>query len=240
MPAPISEIRANLARKPFSIKAQEQDTKAEIIIYSDIGSSWWSDGVSAKSFSDELDQLPKTVTEISVRLNSPGGDVFDGMTIYNRLKQHKAKVIVHVDGMAASIASIIMLAGDEVIMGEGAMIMIHKPWTGVWGNSDVLDHTSETLLQLEDQMTTIYMRRAKKLSREEIRNMLRDETWFGAEDAIKWGFADKVVETATPIAASATNRPWMRKTPEIKNTVNALAAPAISELQAKIKNILSK
>jgi len=239
MPSPISEIRANLARKPFSILAKENDTKAEIIIYADIGSSFWSDGVSAKSFSDELDLLPKSVTEISVRLNSPGGDVFDGMTIYNRLKQHKAKVIVHVDGMAASIASIIMLAGDEVIMGEGAMVMIHKPWTGVWGNSDVLDHTSDTLLQLEDQMTTIYMRRSK-LSREEIRVMLRDETWFGAEKAIEYGFADKVVETAVPIAASATNRPWMKRTPEIKATVSSLVAPAISDLKAKIQNSLKK
>lgn len=235
----LSEIRAKMADKKFSISmAKGDDTKAEILIYAEIGASFWGDGVSAKSFSDELDALAKTVKEITVRVNSPGGDVFDGITIYNRLKQHKAKIIVKVDGMAASIASIIMLAGDEIIMGEGAMMMVHKPWTGVWGNSDDLDHTSNVLLQLEEQMLGIYQRRSS-LSREELSMMLKDETWISAEDAMKYGFADKIEGEAIPVAASVMDKGWLKKSPKNLITIDDVAKKEISENISKIDAILN-
>ena len=134
--------------KKFEIKAKSQ-TVAEIVVYGVIGQDFWGDGISAKSFSDQLNNLPKTVNQIDVRLNSGGGDVFDGVSIYNRLKQHKAKVTVYIDGLAASIASVIALAGDEVVMGEGALMMIHKPWTWAMGDSaaleEVIDRDWETM-----------------------------------------------------------------------------------------------
>ena len=97
-----------LNNKPFQIRVKKDSKKAEINLYATIGSSFWEDSISAKQFSDELKNIGD-VEEITLRVNSPGGDVFDGLTIYNRLKQHKAKIIVYVDGMAASIASIIFL-----------------------------------------------------------------------------------------------------------------------------------
>ena len=113
MPQKILNFKAK--GKPLQIRS-ESATKAEIIIYAPIGQSFWEESVSAKDFSDQLNKLEPTVNEISVRINSPGGDVFDGIAIYNRLKQHKAKKIIYIDGLAASIASIIALAGDEIII----------------------------------------------------------------------------------------------------------------------------
>src|SRR3990167_5198523 len=104
------------------------DGEAEILIYEFIGEDFWSGrGMDAKRFSDELKALGD-INKIIVRINSPGGDVFDGNTIYNILKAHKAQVEVRIDGIAASIASVIAMAGDKIIMPENAMMMIHNPW----------------------------------------------------------------------------------------------------------------
>ena len=100
-------------QKPLRV-ASKSATKAEITLYSAIGEGLWGDSISAKQFSETLNSIDPAVNEITVRINSPGGDVFDGVAIYNRLKQHKAKIIVHIDGLAASIASIIALAGDKI------------------------------------------------------------------------------------------------------------------------------
>ena len=148
-------LAGNRAGTPLKI-LNKSATEAEIVIYSQIGTDFWGEGVSAKSFSEEMKKLSDTVSTINVRINSPGGDVFDGITIYNRLKQHKAKKIVHIDGLAASIASIIALAGDEVHMGEGALYMVHLPWTWAVGNRSDLDNTVNRLMDVEEQMLVIY------------------------------------------------------------------------------------
>ena len=176
----------------ISIKAKTEKV-AEIIIYDIIGSSYWDETVSAKSFCDELSKLPESIETINVRINSPGGDVFDGQTIYNRLKQHKAKIVVYVDAMAASIASIIAMAGDEIIMSEGSQMMIHKPMTGRHGNSIELQEAIDLLDSVEEQMLGIYSRRTGT-DKEEIRQMLAAETWLTAEQAVDMGFATKAME----------------------------------------------
>lgn len=187
-------------------------TSAEIVIYSEIGETFWGEGVSAKSFSEELKELPKSVKQIDVRLNSPGGDVFDGIAIYNRLKQHPANVTVYIDGLAASIASIIALAGDEVILGEGALLMIHKPMSGVWGNSTEMEEMISRLDDVEEQLVGIY-RRKTGLDRSEIKSMLAKETWIEAEDALSMGFVDKIMEEddTVRIAASFNKCPWIKE-----------------------------
>lgn len=239
MPTKLAQIRASLDQKPLSIVAAKgDDTKAEITIYADIGDDMWSNAVSATSFSKEMDKLPASIKEITLRLNSPGGSVFDGMTIYNRLKQSKAKIIVRVDGLAASIASIIALAGDEIIMGEGAFLMIHKPWTGMYGNSDEFEHTANTLLQLEEQMLGIYSRKTK-IDREELRTMLRKETWISAEDAVKAGWANKI-EGGLPIAASLLDRQWLSKAPRNLIGIPDIVKTEVEAAQAKISAILNK
>lgn len=193
-------------------------TTAEIVIYSEIGENFWGEGVSAKSFSAELKELPESVKQIDVRLNSPGGCVFDGITIYNRLKHHSANVTVYIDGLAASIASIIALAGDEVILGEGALIMVHKPMAGVCGNSADMEAMIARLDDVEEQLVGIYKRKTG-LDRSEIKSMLAKETWIEANEALEMGFVDKIMEEEDRIrvAASFEGCPWIKE--NIKNKI---------------------
>ena len=213
--------------------------KAEILIYGSIGESWFGDSITAKQFSEELGKLEASVNEITVRINSPGGDVFDGIAIYNRLKQHKAKVVVHIDGLAASIASIIALAGDEIVIGEGALYMVHLPWTMAMGNRTELDHVVNRLLDVEEQLISIYSKKTKK-SRTEIKKMLEDETWMDAEQAIKEGFVDSKIEDSLPIAASAISSKWIHRQPKTYKSETAVVAAKIDELKKKIETKLSR
>lgn len=211
-------------------------TQAEIILYAGIGQDWWGDGsmISAKQFSDELKKLDASVNEIVLRINSPGGDVFDGIAIYNRLKQHKAKVIVYIDGLAASIASIIALAGDEIYIGDGALYMVHLPWTFAMGNRMELDNTINRLLDVEEQMISIYKKKSG-LERAEIKALLEAETWMGADEAVEKGFVTSKVEESTPIAASAMKSRWMNKAPTKYRSETEAVSAGIDELKKKIQ-----
>lgn len=216
-------------------------TEAEIIIYAGIGQDYWGDGsmISAKQFSDALKKIGDTVKNINVRISSGGGDVFEGVAIYNRLKQHKAKKTVYIDGLAASIASIIALAGDEIIMGEGAMYMIHLPWTFAIGNRTDLDNTVNRLLDVEEQMLGIYARKTG-LDRSEIRAMLEAETWFDAKEAIEKGFVDSQMEETMPIAASMINAKWISKKPKGYFSETKAAQTKITEMKNKIQERLAR
>jgi len=220
----------------FRINNKSQ-TEAEIIIYDEIGESFFGDGVSAKSFSAELKEISSSVKNITVRVNSPGGNVFDGLAIYNRLKQHPAKITVYVDGLAASIASIIALAGDEVIMGEGALFMIHRPSTGVAGNASDLEEMINRLDDVEEQLVGIYMRKTK-LGRSEIKTMLADETWMSANEALDFGFVDSTMgaEDVLPIAASS-KLPWAKNMPKSKSN---FVKSKVSNLTKNIEDFLAR
>lgn len=236
-----------MSHKLFNINAKRglefknsTPTTAEIVIYSDIGQSFWGDSISAKDFHEMLSKIPETVNEITLRLNSPGGDVFDGIAIYNRLKQHKAKVTVYVDGYAASIASIIMLAGDEVIMSEGALVMIHKPWTGKWGNAADFEQVINLLDDIEEQMIGIYQRKTK-LDRNEIRQMLLAETWFNADQALEKGFVTKKMapDEKVDMAASLDRAVWMKKKPQVESA-SAIIKDDIKLLTKEIEEFLAR
>lgn len=228
------------SKTPFKIRS-ESATKAEIVLYAAIGPDYWGDGtmVSAKNFSDQLKALPKTVNELTVRINSPGGDVFDGITIYNRLKQFNGTVNVIIDGLAASIASIIALAGDTITIGEGALYMVHLPWTFAYGNRMELDNVVNRLLDVEEQMIGIYAKRSG-LDRAEIKSLLEAETWMGAEEAIEKGFVDSKVEDSLPIAASAMKSPWFAKAPAKFNSEKMAVDAAKADLKKKISGILAR
>lgn len=224
--------------KSFQIR-NKSATNAEIILYGAIGESFFDDAVSAKNFSNELASLPKTVNQIDVRVNSPGGDVFDGVTIYNRLKQHSAKVTVHIDGLAASIASIIALAGDEIIMGEGALYMIHLPWTFSMGDRNDLENTINRLLDVEEQLLSIYSRKTG-LDRLEVKKMLEDETWLDADEALEMGFVDKKVQESEPIAASALDKKWIVKRPKNFLSETKVVEKGINDLSKKIEGLIAR
>lgn len=217
-------------------------TEAEIIIYAGIGQSWWGEDtmISAKQFSDELKKIPETVNTLNVRINSPGGDVFDGIAIYNRLKQHKAKKVIYIDGLAASIASIIALAGDEIKMGEGALYMIHLPWTFAVGDRTDLDNTVSRLMDIEEQMLGIYSRKTK-MDKSELRPLLEAETWMSADEALEKGFVNEKLEDTVAIAASAIkNSQWIAKKPVKFFSDTEAAQSKISEMKNKISSRLTR
>lgn len=240
MPKILGFVEKTKSQQPFAIRAKSA-TKAEIIIYDQIGRSFWGDGVSAKSFSDELKKLDASVNEITVRINSPGGDVFDGVSIYNRLKQHKAKIIVQIDGLCASIASIIALAGDEVIMGEGALYMIHLPWTYAAGNRTDLENTVNRLIDVEEQLISIYQKKTG-MDRSELKAMLEAETWLDADQALEHGFIDKKSdEESLPIAASVFDKSdWVKKTPKTYKSETSAIDEAKENLKKKIEATLAR
>lgn len=175
-------------KRKFETKYNESTNTTEITIYGVIGDSWWEDSVSAS----EIDSVLKEAQgDIIINLNSPGGDAFDGIAIYNRLKKHNGKIIINVDGWACSAASVIAMAADELTMGLGAMLMIHEASSIVWGSKTDMRKEANVLDELEEGIIDIYMTKAN-VSREEIREKVDGETWFSAQKAVEIGFADKV------------------------------------------------
>lgn len=208
-------------KNKFEIQ-NKTETYAEIFLYGSIGNNPWDDtAISEKDIADELRKLPKTIKNIDLRVNSGGGSVFSGTTIYELLKAHPAKVTAYVEGMAASIASVIIMAADEIIMGEGAFIMIHKPLSALYGNANDFQKTIDILDKIENQMVNIYKKRMS-VSKTEIERMLAEETWFNDEEAIKLGLADKKMEMSAEaryLAASLIEgNTWMKNKPQIKST----------------------
>jgi ATP-dependent Clp protease, protease subunit len=175
----------------FKAEAAEDTEAIELTIYGDIGESWWYDSTSAKDIEEALKGI--TANSIIVRLNSPGGDVFDGIAIYNQLKNHLAKVTVYVDGLAASAASLIAMAADELIMNTGSMLMIHEASTWAWGTKHDIRKTLNALEGIDKSIADIYMTRFQG-DRSEIEQMITNETWFTASEAVEVGLADRVNE----------------------------------------------
>ena len=186
----------------YSVKAAGSTEPAEVFIYDQIGSSFWDDGVTPSSLIDEIKALKlKDSDALSVRINSPGGNMFDGNTIYNYLRSIKQTIDVTIDGMAASAASIIAMAGDTIRMPENSFLMIHNPWMVVAGDSQVMRKTADDLDIMRDGAIKTYLERTgDNLSRDELVTMLDDETWLGADRAVELGFADEVLE---PVRAAA-------------------------------------
>lgn len=221
----------------------KDDENYELIIYGAIGESYYSDStVSAKKFLEELKKIPNNAKEIVLRINSPGGSVFDGMTIYERLKQHKAKIKVYIDGIAASIASIIAMAGDEISIGEGGMVMIHLPMSGVYGNKIDMEKTIEILEKIESQMIGIYSRKSGQTSAK-ISKMLMDETWMTSDEAVEMGFATKKisVKNSMRLAASMLEKnEYFKKRPDLKNIVRQQESEKVLDLKNKIQDFLAR
>lgn len=227
-------------KKDFSVIVNKTQTVAEVLLYGAVGDSMWDDNaVSANKFVDELNKLPSSVTEIQLRINSPGGSVFDGITMYERLKQHKAKVITYVDGVAASIASIIAMAGDEINIGEGSFFMIHKPMSATYGNSDDHEKTINILDKIEEQMISIYARKTG-LSRLEISKMLMKDTWINSDEALSMGFATTKIEASEQLLVAASmlkEAKWIVNPPSINTD---LMRNKISEIQNKYNKFLAR
>lgn len=175
------------ARPWYELQAKAGQRRAQLRIYDEIG--WF--GTSARSLGEELAELD--VDEIDLRLNSPGGSAHDGVAIYNALRSHKARVVVTVDGMAASAASLVAMAGDEVRMNRGSQMMVHAPWGAVIGNADDMAKGAEIFGKLADSYADIYAHRAGGTAGD-WREAMRDESWYTAAEAVDAGLADAVVD----------------------------------------------
>lgn len=185
--------------KPYVINRGGSNT-ADVLIYEQIGNSLWEEGVTAKAFAKDL-QAKGKLREINVRINSPGGSVFDGLAIYNTLKSHPAKVNVFIDGMALSIASVIAMAGDRIEMAQNALMMIHNPHGAVAGTAADIRQYADMLDKVRDAVLTSYVDRTG-MEADELIQMLDDETWMTAEEAMAHGFVDDTTEQLA-MAASA-------------------------------------
>lgn len=167
----------------------------ELLVYGDIG-GWWGD-VQARDFAEQLQAID--APEIDVRINSDGGAVFTAQAIYSSLKHHPAKINVYIDGIAASAATIIMMAGDRIIMPENAMIMVHNPLINIFGNAEELREWAETLDKVAETIKATY-RQKTGLDDETLDELLSKDTFMSASEALEYGFVDEVTP-ALEIAA---------------------------------------
>ena len=175
------------------------EAEAHVYIYDEIGESWWG-GLSPRALVDEITALD--VSTLTVHVNSPGGAAWDGLTIMNALRSHQAEVHVIVDGLAASAASVIAMAGDRITMNRGATMMIHDASGGAWGNAQTLEETAEILHKLSDSYADVYAARAGG-DRAQWRAAMQAETWYTAEEAVAAGLADDWDGSATDAASGA-------------------------------------
>lgn len=164
--------------------------EATIYVYDAIG-GWY--GVSAEAFVRDLNSLDAEV--INLRINSPGGDVFEARAMVTAIKAHSAKVIAHIDGLAASAASYLALAADEVVMADGAFFMIHNAWTMALGNKKDLAATIVLLEKIDASIAADYQAKTGK-PLDEINSKMEAETWFSASEALDYGFIDRVASNA--------------------------------------------
>ncbi|MGI2118164.1 ClpP-like prohead protease/major capsid protein fusion protein [Shewanella oncorhynchi] len=192
----------NQSNKPanswYSLKAQNGN--AELMIYDEIG-GW---GISAQQFARDLQALGKVGT-ITARIHSPGGDVFEGMAIYNMIKGHPAHKVCYIDGLAASMASVIAMAFDEVIMPENAMMMVHKPWGGTLGDAEDMRKYADLLDKVEGNLVGAYQHKTG-LSEDELHALLAAETWLTGREAVEKGFANTLTDPLQMAASLNSKR----------------------------------
>ena len=172
-------------RNTYTINNKVTEKEATVYIYDEI--SWF--GINAEQFIKDLNDI--TAKTIHIRINSPGGSVFDGTAVFNAIKQHKAKTITHIDGLAASISSVIALASDEVRMAENAFLMIHDPWSIVIGNSDTMREEADLLDKIGGVIQKAYMDKTGKDGKE-IKKLMKAETWMTGDEALEMGFIDVI------------------------------------------------
>lgn len=183
--------------------------------------SWFDDDITPKQFKSEL---TNSEGDIIVWLNSPGGDVFAASQIYNMLKEYDGKVTVKIDGIAASAASVIAMAGSKILMSPVAMMMIHNPATVIFGEASDLQSGIDMLSEVKESIINAYEQKTS-LPRNKISKMMDAETWFSAQKAVELGFADKVLyEDSEEVTdgfifdkVTVTNA-LMRKIPKVKET----------------------
>ena len=231
-------MRKITAKTPFwEVKAASEKV-GEVFIYGDIVSEkWFESDVTAKGFQEDLEALGDIDT-LNVYINSYGGSVFQAQAIYTILKRHPASVNVYIDGLAASAASLVAVAGDTVYIPENAMMMVHWPWSLAIGNASDLRREADALDKIGESMVAAYLAKTgDALTGETLAELLDAETWMTAQEAVEYGFADELVE-AKEIAASGDPE-WLKRYKNVPENVLEMAQKGDkpqedSDLRAKI------
>lgn len=216
------------AASGYRVVARGKDS-AEIYLYGIIGSDWFGEGVTAKQFAADLKALGDVKT-IDLRINSEGGSVFDGKAMYSLLNEHKAKIVVHIDGLAASAASFVAMAGDEIEIAEGGFVMIHNAYMFAVGDAREMRRAADMLETVNNTIVDVYVARTKG-DRKAISTMMDDETWLTGAEAVKNGFADKMVENLK-VAASVSHPERFTKLPAALKPNHRRAAAALARVAA--------
>ncbi len=208
-------------KKFWEVKAAANDV-GELYIYGDITSYKWDDtDITAKDFAEDLKALGDLKT-LNIYLNSLGGSVFQGQAIFSILKRHSAYKNVYIDGIAASIASVIAMAGDTISMPKNAMVMIHNPWTFAMGNSADLRKEADALDKIRESMIVAYMDKIQgKTTEEELIDLLDAETWLTAQDCFDRGFCDELLDEKE-IAASCLDSKMLSNYKNIPDSLKNL------------------
>lgn len=190
-------LASNIKKGFFRAETSQEGDEATIYLYdmivdTDEEAEWWG-GVSPGAFARTLAGM--TAPEIHLRVKSPGGSVFAARAMEQAIREHPSRIVTHVDGLAASAASFLILPSDEIIVAPGSFIMIHKAWTLAWGNEDELTKTAGLLGQIDASLAKSY---ATKTGQDEaaIAAWMKEETWFEAERAVELGFADRVADSS--------------------------------------------
>jgi ATP-dependent Clp protease, protease subunit len=239
----LADNRKAPARR-FEVNALDNG-EAEIFLYDAIVEdeleAEYMGGVAPQSFVRALRDI--NATSIHLRINCPGGSVFAARAMETALREHPANITVHIDGVAASAATFIAMAGDSIIMSEGAMFMIHKAWGFAMGNSDDMVDTAGLLEKIDGTLADTYARKTG-MDKEKCLDMMRAETWMTAAEALEAGFVDSIAAHETkPKPKSAWNLDAYEKAPKtndekaapIAPPANELASPDVSALMRKLE-----
>jgi ATP-dependent Clp protease, protease subunit len=183
-----SPFRPRSALPKMKVENKATAKEATVYIYDEIGYF----GVVAEDFVKEINAI--TAETIHIRFNTPGGSVFDGTAMYNVIKNHKSRTVAHIDGLAASISSVIALAADDVQMAENAFLMIHEPWSIVIGDSATMREEADLLDKVGSTIVNTYVNKTEA-SAERVKELMLAETWMSADEALEMGFIDGIEKT---------------------------------------------
>ena len=216
------------ARVKGSEKIQDKADEATVYIYDEI--SWY--GIQAETFIKDFNNL--TEKTIHLRFNSPGGSVFDGTAMFNTIKNHKSRTIAHIDGLAASISSIVALAADEVRMSENAFMMIHDPWSMVVGSADDMRDEADLLDKVGGTIATTYINKTGKTD-EEIKNLMAAETWMTADEALEMGFIDAIDKEERKEKATLFDLSVYANVPD--QLIEGKTAPTAKDMEKALRDV---
>lgn len=208
----------------FQMKASADGKSADVFIYGEITKYAWEEygEVSSISFKNELDAMGDDIEVINLYINSPGGSVFEAMAIIAMLQRHPADIISHIDGVAASCASVLPMISKRIIMPANALMMIHHAMTGAWGNAKQLRKSADDVERISKAMCQHYLDRAgDKMTEEKLYEMLEEDKWLTAEQCLEFGLCDEVIEANQAIGYSF-NEEWAKK---YKNVPQQLLQP---------------